>query len=83
MLQEKTRGNLSSEEATMLRNTIANLQMAFVEVTREVKGGIAPSTPAGPEMPAPVVPPSEAADAPPPPPAETESRKKFTKSYGA
>ncbi len=83
MIQEKTRGNLSSEEATMLRNTIANLQMAFVEVTREAKGGIAPSTPAATETPVSAAPASEAATAPEPPPPETESRKKFTKSYGA
>ena len=31
MIQEKTRGNLSSEETTVLRNTLSNLQMAFVE----------------------------------------------------
>ncbi|MEP6699182.1 MAG: DUF1844 domain-containing protein [Verrucomicrobiota bacterium] len=83
MIQEKTRGNLSSEEATMLRNTIANLQMAFVEVTREAKGGIAPSAPAATEPPVSAAPASEAAPTPEPPPPETESRKKFTKSYGA
>ncbi|HSH39133.1 MAG TPA: DUF1844 domain-containing protein, partial [Chthoniobacterales bacterium] len=30
MIQEKTRGNLSSEEQTVLRNTLSNLQMVFV-----------------------------------------------------
>src|SRR3954464_11921127 len=39
MIQDKTRGNLTNEEAAVLGNTISNLQMAFVEVTREVKGG--------------------------------------------
>ena len=34
MIQEKTRGNLTNEEATVLRNAISNLQMAFVEVGR-------------------------------------------------
>ena len=34
MIQEKTRGNLTNEEATVLRNTLSNLQMAFVEVSR-------------------------------------------------
>ena len=34
MIQEKTRGNLSSEEAAVLRNTLSNLQMAFVEVSQ-------------------------------------------------
>ena len=35
MIQEKTRGNLTSEESTVLRNALSNLQMAYVEVARE------------------------------------------------
>src|SRR3954463_4307230 len=42
MIQEKTRGNLSNEEAAVLRNTLSNLQMAFVEVAEQVKKGGAP-----------------------------------------
>src|ERR671929_69259 len=44
MIQEKTRGNLSNEEATVLRNTISNLQMAYVELAQHGKaaGGSAP-----------------------------------------
>src|SRR3954468_354745 len=38
MIQEKTRGNLSKEEEAVLRNTLSNLQMVFVEVSQE-KGG--------------------------------------------
>src|SRR6201996_8353074 len=38
MIQEKTRGNLTSEEATVLRNAISNLQMAFVEVSQNAGG---------------------------------------------
>jgi hypothetical protein len=92
MIQEKTRGNLSNEESSVLRNTIANLQMTFVEVSRD--GGA--STKAPPvaeaattdkaETPAPSpAADTEAAkpDAAPVPPDEGESRKKFTKSYGA
>src|SRR6476469_5729728 len=49
MIQDKTRGNLTNEEGTVLRNTISKLQMAFVEVSREMKGGgtesAAPSAP--------------------------------------
>src|SRR6266542_2689364 len=33
MIQEKTRGNLTNEEATVLRNALSNLQMSFVEVS--------------------------------------------------
>src|ERR1700746_2085186 len=39
MIQEKTRGNLTNEEGTVLRNTLSNLQMAFVEVARMQPGG--------------------------------------------
>ena len=89
MIQEKTRGNLTNEEAAVIRNTLSNLQMAFVEVSQlsgERAGSAAPSSPAEPEVPsqqasseAPSQPASEA-----PPAADAgESRKKFTKSYGA
>src|SRR4030081_2222456 len=44
MIQEKTRGNLTNEESTVLRNAISNLQMAFVEVAQQVgKGGAQPA----------------------------------------
>jgi hypothetical protein len=89
MIQDKTRGNLTNEETAVLRNTISNLQMAFVEVSRQVKGGTTePAAPAAPEPEAaePVASPSsEEKPATPVAPAESESesRKKFTKSYGA
>src|SRR3954447_21181943 len=60
MIQDKTRGNLSNEEAAVLRNTISNLQMAFVEVSREAKGGgtetAAASAPQSEPEPAPAAP---------------------------
>jgi len=87
MIQEKTRGNLTTEETKVLSNALSNLQMAYVEVAREQgKGATQPeSTQAAP--------PSEPAEQPSaikPEPSvpttstesETESRKKFTKSYG-
>jgi len=88
MIQEKTRGNLTNEETAVLRNTLSNLQMAFVEVSQQSRGGKSAAAPqAGPsessgEPPAASAP-SESSDAPAAPPVETESRKKFTKSYGA
>ncbi len=94
MIQEKTRGNLSEEESGVLRNTLANLQMAFVEVSRGGVGEHAQTIAAAAEPVAPETPastsaesPSESAASEPPAsaaaPAESESRKKFTKSYGA
>src|SRR5213080_3581073 len=38
MIQEKTRGNLTNEETAVLRNTLSNLQMAFVEVSQQSGG---------------------------------------------
>ena len=87
MIQEKTRGNLTNEEAAVLRNTLSNLQMAFVEVSRQVREGTPESSAAeAPESePAEEVASSSTEKAAPAATAEaeSESRKKFTKSYGA
>ncbi|PYJ11020.1 MAG: hypothetical protein DMF06_04390 [Verrucomicrobia bacterium] len=87
MIQEKTRGNLTNEETAVLRNTLSNLQMAFVEVSQQSRGE---SPAASPTEASPAASEQAATDAPsvpstPPatPEAESESRKKFTKSYGA
>src|SRR5689334_25078585 len=34
MIQEKTRGNLTGDEEKVLRSTISNLQMVFVEISQ-------------------------------------------------
>ncbi len=88
MIQEKTRGNLTSEEAKVLSNALSNLQMAFVEAS----GGARPQDVPGPEAPEAAPPPAAAeqaakSESEPSAPSksaepETESRKKFTKSYG-
>ena len=84
MIQEKTRGNLTNEEGAVLRNTLSNLQMAFVEVSKETREGKTESAPATEaEAAEPAAPPAEQPEAPTTPPTEAESRKKFTKSYGA
>src|ERR687885_800548 len=41
MIQDKTRGNLSTEEATVLKNALSNLQLAFVEASQKERGGSA------------------------------------------
>ena len=78
MIQEKTRGNLSNEESTVLRNTLSNLQLAYVEIARgdSSSATIDKKTPesAAPDEP---VTPEPSGTGP-----EGESRKKFTKSYG-
>jgi hypothetical protein len=92
MIQEKTRGNLSSEEAAVLRNTLANLQMVYVEVAQQAPKGAAqsqqppaeskPETSSSAEATADKS--NERPEQPPiAPSTESESKKKFTKSYGS
>ena len=86
MIQEKTRGNLTNEESTVLRNALSSLQMAFVEASQpgRATGATSPSPEAAPET-APAAAEDQAAasnDAPPPPAPEPESKKKFSMSYG-
>jgi len=86
MIQEKTRGNLTNEETTVLRNTLSNLQMAYVEVARQApRGGAQPAPRPQPSASSSTTP-EEKQKAPepisPPAPTESESKKKFTKSYG-
>ena len=83
MIQEKTRGNLTNEETAVLRNTLSNLQMAFVEVSQQSRGESRAASPQPPAEPSAASAPAEPSSAPVTPQAETESRKKFTKSYGA
>ena len=83
MIQEKTRGNLTKEEEAVLRNTLSNLQMAFVEVSKEMREGKTESAPAGEAETAASAAPQPESPTTTTPPTEAESRKKFTKSYGA
>jgi hypothetical protein len=87
MIQEKTRGNLTSEETKVLSNALSNLQMAYVEVARETPQGAAqPETQEAAPPPKSAEQPSAGTSEPSAPitstESETESRKKFTKSYG-
>ena len=89
MIQEKTKGNLTNEESTVLRNAISNLQMVYVEVSQHIaKGGAQPKSPAeesgSAEAPGDKPAPAPEAKVPVEPPVEGgESKKKFTKSYGS
>ena len=85
MIQEKTRGNLTNEETTVLRNAISNLQMAFVEVSQASRGDVSSPPPSESKTETPATQPAaeSAAESKVEAPAEPESRKKFTKSYGA
>src|SRR6266487_2262505 len=83
MIQEKTRGNLSNDEATVLKNTLSNLQMIYVEVSQSPKGVTSkPPTPE-PEPERSTSTPEQPPIEPSTPSSEGESKKKFTKSYGS
>ncbi len=83
MIRTKTNGNLSKDEQGVLNNAISNLQVAFFEIAQG--GGVAPEPAAQPSVPAPepVAETPKSAAEPEPPAPEEDSRKKFTKSYGA
>ena len=84
MIQEKTRGNLTTDETTVIRNALSSLQMAFVEASQGGAASFEDPLERAPEIPA-ETPAAEAAPTTPPPsaPPESESKKKFTKSYGS
>ena len=69
MLEAKTRGNLSKEEAALLKQSLTTLRMTFVEAMNQP----AKNQPAQTGIPE-----SPASDAPA---AESETSKKFTKKY--
>src|ERR1700675_1810392 len=75
MIQEKTRGNLTNEEIAVLRNTLSNLQMAFVEVSQQSRDETRAAAPAPPAEPSATSVPAEPSGASVTPQAETESRK--------
>lgn len=79
MIQEKTEGNLNGDESRILAGTIANLQMAFVEVVQRQQPGSGAAPPSEPPAEAsPAAPVAEDSSQP-----ATDSRKKFVKSYGS
>jgi hypothetical protein len=74
MLQEKTRGNLSSEESQILSSVLSDLRLAFVRITASPGGAAsAPATSAESTEPA-----SEPAESE----AAQEVKARFRKSYG-
>jgi hypothetical protein len=69
MLQQKTKGNLTKNEEALLKQSLMNLRLAFVEAV---------------DSPAPAEQPAPAAPQPAPEPStqpEPESHKKFSKKY--
>lgn len=83
MIREKTRGNLSNEEGTVLRNTLSNLQVVYVDVAQKGGKSAAPPSPPQPEQTTSPAQTSTTPESPTIASAESESKKKFTKSYGS
>ena len=83
MLEFKTKGNLSPDEAALLKQSLMSLRMAFVEAvdSPSAQAESRPNQSSAPTEPAPASAPDQAEPAPAASPAETESRKKFTKKY--
>lgn len=82
MIQEKTKGNLNSDESRILAGTISNLQMAFVEAVRQEPSKQADSrTEIPPEAPLQVEPKPQAEVGPEQ--HDSDGKRKFVKSYGS
>ena len=85
MIENKTQGNLLTEEAEVLKNALANVRLAFVETAKGISSSTSPppaSTPA---------PTSSETKISTPPPSQSsekdndedeENKKRFTKKYG-
>jgi|SRR5438132_11358369 Domain of unknown function (DUF1844) len=83
MIQEKTKGNLNSDESRILAGTLSNLQMLFVEAAEKRPSTAAETRPAE----------TRPADAPTveshhveqasPEQSDADGKKKFVKSYGS
>ncbi|HTL59795.1 MAG TPA: DUF1844 domain-containing protein [Candidatus Limnocylindrales bacterium] len=73
MLEAKTKGNLTKEESALLKQSLMNLRLGFVEAVESPKSSGAPDKQ---EL---KRPPEQAASSTPP--EEDEHRKKFTKKY--
>lgn len=98
MIQEKTRGNLSTQEGTILEDALKNVRLAFVETSGGTPASMMPPSPGmggfpleeEEEEPAPAPAPAKSSasagaapsSAPTAKPAEEENKKKFTKTYG-
>jgi hypothetical protein len=92
MVQEKTRGNLSTQETSIIEDALKNVRLAFVEASGGTPASMMPKSHL-PDFPMqedeldeaePAAPATEKAKPEITPAAvpESENKKKFTKSYG-
>ena len=76
MLEAKTRGNLTKEESGMLKQSLMNLRLAFVEAVESGEPAPKSEKPAQPAADSPPSTGTSSAES-----AEEEHRKKFSKKY--
>jgi hypothetical protein len=93
MIEVKTKGNLGKQEEMLLKQSLTNLRLSFVEAVEHPQAPAAPETKAAPddaqsaapatdEQEMPIVEPALPGEtAAPEVKAEAESKKKFTKKY--
>jgi hypothetical protein len=95
MIEARTKGNLNKQEETILKQSLTNLRLAFVEAAEHPQppppppsghGAVPevnqPASPATDEQEMPIVEPTLPGEtAGPQPAAEAETKKKFTKKY--
>jgi hypothetical protein len=77
MLEFKTKGNLSQEEAALLKQSLMSLRMAFVESVDAPPPAVSPAKPATPPAGEPAKPAATSTTTA----GEDEHRTKFTKKY--
>lgn len=80
MLEARTKGNLSADEAAILKQALATARMAFVQAVERGTSAKAVDAPQ-PAAAAPAPPAAEPAPASPATPGDEDERKKFVKKY--
>ena len=79
MIREKTRGNLTNEEKEILNSVLSDLEMAYVQAAHAASSSPPPTPPAASaaETAASTAEPGVSSE------EASDSKKKFSKSYGA
>ena len=83
MIQEKTKGNLNSDESRILAQTVSNLQMLFVEAAQGKSSTAAETRPEEPKEAEPPKVESRRPEQTASEQTDADGKKKFVKSYGS
>ena len=83
MIQEKTKGNLNSDESRILAQTVSNLQMLFVEAAQEKSSTAAETRPVEPQKAEPTKTETRQPEQAASEQTDADGKKKFVKSYGS